>query len=474
MTHSSAPQSHLPAQQRRHHRLPRRALLAAFSFMICTLLNGCAALTNPVGEGYPVRHLPPELLGSPKEDLQTIPLTLLRQPPPDAYRLAPGDVLGIYIEGILPATVVGQTPPTPPVYLPGQVSPLGRRLPPAVGFPFTIQDDGTIALPQLGPLKISDMTLPEVQAAIAKAYIDAKILPAGRERILVSLMQQRQYRVLVFRQEAGGTAGVGGLLAASSTKRGIGQVVDLPAYENDVLSALSQTGGLPGLDTYNEVIVFRDGQRSRTLVPGLERLPRRGDPLALAAPLSEVVRIPLRTLPGQPLPIQSQDILLNNGDVVFLEARDTDVFYTGGLLPTGEHVLPRDYDLTVVKAIAFIKGPLVNSFGGSGLSGTLVEQGVGNPVPSLLTVLRKTPGGGQVPIRVDLNRALRDPRENIRVQAGDVLILQEQPSEAVTRYVTRTLVNFRMTWQAIHSRFVSGTLDVTAPERAGGGAVIVP
>ena len=44
---------------------------------------------------------PPELLGESREGLETIPLALLRQPPPPAYKLAPGDVLGIWIEGIL-------------------------------------------------------------------------------------------------------------------------------------------------------------------------------------------------------------------------------------------------------------------------------------------------------------------------------------------------------------------------------------
>jgi hypothetical protein len=58
-------------------------------------------------------------------------------------------------------------------------------------------------------------------------------------------------------------------------------------------------------------------------------------------------------------------------------------------------------------------------------------------------VLRQTPSGGQVNIKVDLNKAMRDPRENILVQAGDVLIMQETPDEAVTRYFTQVFqINF--------------------------------
>src|SRR5260221_2037845 len=73
------------------------------------VMQGCAALSNPVANGIPVRKLPPELLGESKANLQTIPLSLLRQPRADAYKLAAGDVLGIWIEGVLGEK--GQPPP---------------------------------------------------------------------------------------------------------------------------------------------------------------------------------------------------------------------------------------------------------------------------------------------------------------------------------------------------------------------------
>src|SRR5258708_991076 len=78
------------------------ATVLVAALLLCGTLSGCASLTNPVANGIPVHLLPPELLGEPKGNLESIPLTSLRQPPPDAYRLAPEDVLGIWIEpGIL-------------------------------------------------------------------------------------------------------------------------------------------------------------------------------------------------------------------------------------------------------------------------------------------------------------------------------------------------------------------------------------
>src|SRR5262245_61019768 len=92
-----------------------RIFLILPAVFMAAMTSGCAALTNPLSEAVPVRRVPPEFLGEPREEKETIPLTLLRQAAPEAYQLAAGDILGVYIEGILPATVVGQTPPTPPV-----------------------------------------------------------------------------------------------------------------------------------------------------------------------------------------------------------------------------------------------------------------------------------------------------------------------------------------------------------------------
>jgi hypothetical protein len=57
------------------------------------------------------------------------------------------------------------------------------------------------------------------------------------------------------------------------------------------------------------------------------------------------------------------------------------------------------------------------------LAGTFLALGFGAPSPSLVSVIRRTPNGGQVAIRVDLNRALRDPRERILIQPRDVILL---------------------------------------------------
>ena len=439
----------------RRGRLPCRPGIAC---LLLFSLSGCASITNPVADAIPVRRIPPELLGRPREEEKTIPLTLLRQKPPDVYRLEPGDVLGVWIEGIL-----GEKGQAPPVRTPEA----GSNLPPALGFPIPVREDGTLPLPYINPVQVRGMSLAEVQEAIINAYTaksqKLEFLKPGAERVLVSLMRPRQYQVLVVRQDSGGLV-VGQAGVIGNTKRGTGASIELPAYENDVLNALSRTGGLPGLDAVNEVVIQRGAGGSGGSLGTL-----LSDPLALpcertaGAQAGETIRIPLRLRPGEEPPFTPQDIVLRSGDIVFIEARDTELFYTGGLLPPRQFVLPRDYDLDVVQAVSLVSGPLVN--GGvnqSNLSGSILQGGLGFPSPSLLTVIRKVPGGGQVAIRVDLNRALRDPRERILVQSGDFLILQETLGESIGRYVSAVL-RFNFLGTIVRQRDLTGTTNLALP-----------
>ena len=410
------------------------------------LMSGCASLTNPVLNGIPVRRLPTELLSAPNRDrLQTVPLSLLRQKQPDEYVLAAGDVIGVFVAGVFPLTSPDQPLPTPPVYFPSQIDPLGAGLPPSLGYPVTIRSDGTLSLPFVEPIKLDGLTIEEANVRVREAYLDKGILQPGREEVLVTLMQPRQIRVLVFRQEVGGFSSGGRGDITGNNKLGTGHVVDLRAYENDVVTALANTGGLPGLDSFDGVYIFRGGRSDATLVETIPNL-QPGDQIQALTELGvEVDYIPTRWASGEPLPFEPEDAILHEGDVVFLESRINDVYYTGGLLPSGQQVLPRDYDLDVVEAVAQVNGTLVNgAFGGNNFNGLLIQPGIGNPNPSALTVIRRTPDGGQIPIFVDLNRALVDARERILVRPNDVLILQETGWEALARYFGNA-INFSVT-----------------------------
>jgi protein involved in polysaccharide export with SLBB domain len=422
--------------------------------------SGCAALSNPVANGIPVRRVPPELLGESKAGLQRLPLTLLQQPPPPAYKLAAGDVLGVWIEGVLGEK--GQPPIVTERRTQTDSSRSGQTTQeyPAMGYPVPVRANGTISLPLVPPIKVAGLTLEQAEAEVFKAYTEVKkILKPDRQSVIVTLQRPRQYHILVIRQDSAvapgqtgagmGTTGarsVGFLLTlgggARGARRGEGYTLDLPAYQNDVLNALARSGGLPGTDAADEIIIergsFQGEQGRQELVNSLLACPG-SDPLALA-PGTQRIRIPLRYRPGQPLTIRPEDVILQTGDIVFIESREAEVFFAAGLLPSGEYPLPRDTDLDVVQAILRIGGPvLISGLSTANLTGQFIIPGLGFPRPTLVNIIRPTPGGKQVVIRVDLDRALRDPRERILIQPRDLLVLQERPQEALGRYLYEIL-----------------------------------
>lgn len=373
----------------------------------------------------PAHRVPAEFLGRPRADMQQISISRLRQNPPEVYQLGPGDILGIFIEFVL-----GEEGEAPPVHFPEE----GDQ-PPALGYPVPIREDGTLALPLIEPVPVEGLTLAQATEAIRLAYIDAKILQKGQDKIIVTMLRRRMYRVLVIREETGGKENV--------TKRGTGKTIDLPAYENDVLHALNETGGMPGLDARNEILVIRggyeDGVEWDTIVSQLKSMRQ---PCEAPVPIPDapnITRIPIRFHPEQVPVFSEEDITLNSGDIIYIPARDNDRYYTGGVLKGGERLLPRDYDLDVLGAISVAGGPVgaaqsgIGQALGGGQGGVFGGGGAGGGAipPSKLIVLRKLPDGTQVPIEVDVNRALADPGHRILVQPEDTLILKYRLHEEV-------------------------------------------
>jgi hypothetical protein len=408
-----------------------RRVVTALAGIVALTMSGCVSMHYSANNlsAMPAHQVPRELLGRPKGEMQQISISRLRQEPPAVYLLAAGDVLGIYIENVL-----GIEGESPPVHFPE----FGNQAP-ALGYPVPIREDGTIALPFLPPIPVAGQSLADATDSITDAYSKGEVIKKGRENIIVTLMRRREYRVQVIREEAGGREGV--------SKRGTGQTIDLVAYENDVLHALTETGGLPGVDARNEIYIirgsFEDGARRDQIV---SQILSCQTPCQCPLPLPDdpsVVRIPIRFYPDELPQFSESDIILQPGDVVFIPGRDSEKFYTGGVLAGGEHTIPRDYDMDVLNAVAFARGQVGS--GGTGISrigggqnATLAASG-GGGVPgknaSDLIVIRKLPCGGQLPIKVDMNRALQDPTHRILVQPGDTLILRYKVHEELVNTI---------------------------------------
>jgi len=402
--------------------------LAAIA-IVSSFLSGCQTIN-----AIPVSRVPGEILAAErKNDFVDISMLRLRQDPPPVYLLGPGDVLGVYIKGIL-----GNDEELPPVHFPED-----SNRAPAIGYPVPIREDGTLALPIVKAIEVEGMSLVDATTAVRNAYTyPRELIKPGEEQIIVTLIEQRKIRVQVIREESGGKDGV--------SKRGTGHVVDLPAYENDLLHALSETGGMPGTDAKNEVMIFRgmydEAQNADAILDDLcssHCQDQCVDPCYCdERPVPDppyVTRIPLRYNPAHPPTFTKDDIILNEGDIVIIRSRDKETFITAGVLGGGEHPLPRDKDLDIIGAIAIAGGPLGSA--GTGVGGIGRNQNSGgfsggrggqtNCSPSEAIIVRELPCGSSISMRIDLNKALQDPSQRVMIKPNDVVILRYTLTEEI-------------------------------------------
>lgn len=409
------------------------------------LSTGCSTITQPIS-GIPARRLPPQFLAQSKNNLVPLDPARLSQEPPRDYLLDDGDILGIYIEGILPFVPPDRPPEPPPVNFPDATS----QLDPSLGYPIAVINDGTIQLPNLEPIKVRGLTIDQTRDLIRKYYLDSEILrESSRLQPIVTLMKERTYNVIVIRQDMGGQGGgggggaMGGGFTRGTDYSATGRMLKLKAYQNDILNAMMESGGLPGVNAKNEIKILRasraDQRRRDEFVQQFyQQYYCNPDPCGCPPPLPEdpsILKIPLRLPPGVIPTLTPEDVVLEDGDIVYIESRDAEVYYTGGLLPGGEFRIPRDYDLDVLTAMALSGGGISRAQNGGGMGGMGGIGGMlGTVPPGMLYVLRKTPCNGQITIAVDLAKANLDPRERILVQPGDILILRFKPSEEILNF----------------------------------------
>lgn len=432
--------------------MPRRAMpspvsivLKAFDVALFGLLilsgAGCVTFTK---HAIPASRLPHQFVAPSKCNLQPINFQLLAKPQLDDYYLDSGDVLGITVVGIMPAEPTEIPPIVQPrsVMQPREYYPaLGMVDTPSVGVPFKVLADGCVYLPQIDAIDVRGLTIAEAQSRIAQTYVQSDLLQKGKEEVHVQLLRGRVNRIVVLREDAS-KEGAETIRKGDAVlhKRGSGTVIDLPVGESDILHALAATGGLPGVDAYNEIWVLRREQLTDIDQQMIQDAVKNG--LSPYQVLQQVpthvhaLRIPLKGCSGEPLCFTPEDVCLETGDILYVEPRRDEYFYTGGLLPGGQIPMPRDEDLDIIEAIALAQGSVGGLGGTSSVAVLRAGAGPGNVIPpTRVLVLRKLPNGQQLPIRVDLSLAMKDHKERIRVMAGDYIMMYYKPGEMTANAV---------------------------------------
>lgn len=340
--------------------------------------------------------------------------SLFQKPERTPYVLDSGDTLGVFVEG-----VTGEVNSMPPIHDP----PAGSDLPPAMGYPTLILHDGTIRLPLVEPISVRGLSVPQVETLLQKTYVSGKDpIINERSRVIVSLMRKRTVSVMVVRGDQS-QAMIDSRFRGGANSRPISNRSDrsgriynlqLPAGENDLLNAMIQTGGLPGVNAKDELIVFRHLTESSHVTQGFPRSANNQQDAANSQ------SFPLRSNSVSPSLFPRTQNELRAGDIVSIAAKPTAVFYTGGLLGGGEYLIPRDRPLSVIDAISLVGG-IPASRGNGAIP---LEQ------PRLLTLIRRA-GNTQFQCRFDLRNGYSQQASETIVQSGDYLILDYSPSQRV-------------------------------------------
>ncbi len=397
--------------------------------------SGCITFAK---NAIPAYRLPQQFEAPSKCSLNPINFTMLGSEDVQ-HEVGAGDVLAVTIQGVvppdnktLPPVIAGQATLAREYYPPN-----GSVDAPSFGLPIHVQTGGVIQLPLVPAIDVEGLTLEQAGEKIRSVYVAEEIVREGNDQVNVSLLRSRVNRILVLREDAS-TEAVNFVNRGQAVthKRGSAAVIDLPVAESDVLHALAITGGLPGVDAYNEVWVLRrnslrtgDAQQLQSMVEAGQSPSQAVEHLLTHV---DAVRIPLKLCPEEAIPFTPEDVQLREGDVVYIEPRRDEYFYTGGLLPGRQIPLPRDEDLDILEAIALAEGSIGGLGGTSSVAVLRAGAGVGNIIPpTRVIVIRKLPNGQQIQIRVDLNEAKKNPKERLRVMAGDFIMMYYKPGEMV-------------------------------------------
>ncbi|MFK7736411.1 MAG: polysaccharide biosynthesis/export family protein [Pirellulaceae bacterium] len=400
---------------------------------LLSLGSGCITFAK---NAIPAYRLPSQFEAPTKCNLNPVNFALLGTANAE-HRLGHGDRISITIQGVIPAAK-NELPPI----IAGQATlareyypPNGAVDAPSVGLPIQVQKGGVIQLPLVPTINVDGLTVSEAAEQIRQQYVAEEIIREGNDQVTVSLLRSRVNRVTILREDAS-TEAANTIQRGQAIlhKRGSANVIDLPVYESDLLHALAISGGLPGVDAYNEVWILRRQQLQEGDSVQIRGLVEEGyspsDAIVKVATHVDAIRIPLKLCPDEPIPFTDEDVRLHDGDVVYIEPRRDEYFYTGGLLGGRQIPMPRDEDLDVLEALALAEGSVGGLGGTSSVSVLRAGAGLGNIIPpTRVVVIRKLPNGQQLQIRVDLNEAKKNPQERLRIMAGDFVMMYYKPGE---------------------------------------------
>ena len=351
-----------------HKPLPRLLFQrAGFAACLCTFLvcQGCA--TNAML----ARELPREWHAVAASNAQTVDLSKLASATIPQDLIAQGDVISIDLR-------VGMKKDDNPT------------------FTARVQDNGEVDLPYIGGIPIVGLTMLEAEDAIRTAAINRNVY--RDPLITVSMKSPKVNRITVI---------------GAVNKPG---TIELRPGNCDLLQAITAAGNLS--DDAGTIVEVRHPGFQPGTAPE-ERSPAVADGAAdgvISAGGESVTATPTgaKTLKVDLASIGKEGVgipTLTDGTVIWVDKQDPLPLTVVGLVnAAGQFEFPVGQSLSVLDAIS-------------------LSRGISSPVANKIYVIRKRSGVAEPQlIQVSYSKAKRDGRENILLQPGDVVSVEQTPA----------------------------------------------
>ncbi|MCA9230068.1 MAG: SLBB domain-containing protein [Planctomycetales bacterium] len=361
--------------------MPRIDLLTMMVLLVAaTVATGCR---SPI---FRARNLPPEFRVAANKGESNLNLSTLASAGSKNSLLAPGDLLEVTI-------ATGRDDE--------RVAPMIVR----------VANDGTVAIPLIGPVPVSGMEAFDASQSITTTAIERGIYL--HPVVTVDVKTRAVNRITVL---------------GAVTNPGVHEI---PRGSCDVVTALAAAGGLTEKAS-TEIEVMRQASQNTFLaandaapksengnvqLAAYQSLQSSGAPVA-PQNVPQVSRINLADarFPGR------IDSRLNDRDVVMVTKRKSKVFHVSGLVnKPGQFELPVDQDVHLLDGIA-------------------MAGGRSSPVANKVFVIRRLENRPEpIVIQASLAEAKHNGAENIRLTAGDTVTIEQTPATVVVDTLSKII-----------------------------------
>lgn len=253
-----------------------------------------------------------------------------------------------------------------------------------------VREDGRANLPDIGLVRLAGLSLADADATLTQVYIAGQIYRAPTVSVAVRRRKTNRIRIIGAVKDPG--------------------VKEIPVAESDLLSILSYAGGLAddaGSNIEIRNVLTRDETLNEAIAADGTRsgIRQTGYSSSVSAPRSVKIDLISAAQSG------SNDYFVGDRGVVVVEKMEPKEVTVMGLVgKSGRVEFPKGKDLRLLDAIAE--------------SGSTKSQ-----VASKVSVIRQpTPESKVIVIEANLNKAVHDPRHNLRLAPGDIVKVEHTPA----------------------------------------------